>query len=99
MQQPVLICPEEACKYELMDERAQFLLGEWIESRVDSEMLWTETSLGMIGAFQQWEAGFPISHGQFKAAMLHRGFTPRSIHGDVWLFDRIITEPLLDLTL
>jgi len=100
MQQAVLLCPEEACEYVLMDEHAQSLLDEWIASRVDGEMLWTETSLGMIGAFQQWEAGFPISHGQFKAAMLQKGFTPSSVYGDVWLFDRVATsEQILSLNL
>ncbi|MCL4251893.1 MAG: hypothetical protein KJ065_27325 [Anaerolineae bacterium] len=98
MLQPVLLCPEEACEYELLEERAKSLLGQWIASRVDSEMLWTETSLGMKSSFEQWEAGFPISHGQFKAAMLRMGFTPTSADDDVWMFDRISTETTLDIT-
>ena len=97
MQQPVLLCPEEACEYELLGERAKSLIGQWIASHVDSEMLWTETSLGMKSCFEQWEAGFPISHAQIKAAMLQMGFAPSYTDDGVWMFDRIATETILDL--
>lgn len=78
-----------------MNERARALLLEWIASRVDGEMLWSETSLGMAASFEEWEAGFSISHGQFKAAMLEMGFLPSDAKADIWLFNRVTTEDTL----
>lgn len=83
------MCPivVDLSDYALLSESRRRSLDEWITQQVDDRVLWSYTSLGIQGLFEKDECGFPLSHAQFKAALLMYGLNPRNPYDEVWIFE------------
>jgi hypothetical protein len=78
--------------YSLVSEARKRALDQWIRQRVDSDLLWTYTSLGMFDLLRREIPRLRVSHAQFKAAMLMAGFTPCDAEPDEWIFNTQVSN-------
>jgi hypothetical protein len=63
-------------------------LREWISNHVNSDMLWSHTSLGLQELFERSRQGFRIGEKQFKWAMIEAGFVALNEREREWVFDQ-----------